>query len=190
MNNIATDIERLQFILSECLMNEWEAQGHSMGGKVVKSIEYVVKQETNKLTLQGFMYPYGNIVAAGVMSSKIPYSGNKKGVGGSGKGTSLYIQALQNYVRMRMGIEDDKKSLSIAFAIAQTQKNSGDAWGMPTRGSYRYTKTGKRLMWIEEAFKRDESKIREAISNMAFNMLTVNLDVILNKWQILLNEKN
>jgi len=178
---IGTDIERLQFVLSEALMNEWEAQGHSMGGSVVKNIEYVVKQETDKLTLQGFMYPYGSIQAAGVKKDKIPYSG-RTGRGG----TSLYIQALQRYVQVRMGIENDKKSLSIAFAIASTQKKQG----MPTRGSYSYSSTGKRTDWIEEAFKRDESKIREAISNMAFNILTVNLDVILNKWQILLNEKN
>lgn len=176
---IGTDIERLQFVLSEALMNEWEAQGHSMGGGVVKSIEYVVKQETNKLTLQGFMYPYGNIQAAGVKSSKIPYSG-RSGRGG----TSLYIQALQRYVQVRMGIENDKKSLSIAFAIAQTQKKEG----MPTRGSYSYSRTGKRTDWVEEALKKNEGKIKEVISEMALNILTVNMDVILNKWQIELNK--
>jgi hypothetical protein len=102
----------------------------------------------------------------------------------TGAGTSLYIQAIQEWVKNRMNISDSKKSLSIAFAIATTQKK----YGMPTPASVFYSKTGKRTEWIEEAFKRDESKIGEAISNMAFNMLIVNLDVILNKWQIELNK--
>lgn len=182
--SIATPTERLQQVLSEALMNEWEAQGHSMGGGVVKSIEYVVKQEINKLTLQGFMYPYGNIQAAGIKKDRIPFSPRGMGFRATGAGTSLYIQAIQEWVKNRMNISDSKKSLSIAFAIATTQKK----YGMPTPASVFYSKTGKRTEWIEEAFKRDESKIREAISNMAFNMLTVNLDVILNKWQIELNK--
>lgn len=184
MATIFTDIERLEFILNEALLNEWEAQGHSMGGKVVKTIKYTVKQETNKLILSGFMYPYGNIQAAGIKKDRIPFSPRGVGFRPTGAGTSLYIQALQNYVKMRMNISEDKKSLSIAFAIATTHKK----YGMPTPASVFYSSTGKRTQWIEDAFKRDEDKIQEAISNMAFNVLNVQLDVILNKWQTSLNE--
>jgi len=62
---IATDVERVQQVLTEALMDEFEAQGHSMTGKLIKDIEYQVKQETDKLTIAGFMYGYGNILAAG-----------------------------------------------------------------------------------------------------------------------------
>ena len=177
--SIATDIERLQQVLNEALLNEWEAQGHSMNGKVVKDIEYKVKQETDRLILSGFMYPYGNIIAAGVKESKIPFSG-RTGRGG----TSLYIAALQNYVKARMNITDEKKSLGIAFAIATVQKRSG----MPTPRSYSFSSTGKRRDWIEEAFKNNEDKITEAVSEMSYNMLVVKLDVLLDKWQIELNK--
>jgi hypothetical protein len=179
MAQIGTNIERLQQVLSESLMNEWEAQGHSMSGKVVKDLEFKTKQEANKLILEGFMYPYGSIQAAGVSASKIPYSG-RTGRGG----TSQYIQALQNYVKQRMNIPDEKKSLGIAFAIAATHKKEG----MPSKGSYAYSSTGKRLVWIEEAFKNNEDKIMEAISEMSYNLLSVQLDVILNKWQIEINK--
>jgi hypothetical protein len=171
---IATDIERLEQILTEILLNEWEVQGHSMGGKVVKDMEFKSKQETNKIILSGFTYPYGNIIAAGVRPEKIPYSG-RSGRGG----TSLYIQALQNYAKQRMNISDEKKSLSIAFAIAATQKEEG----MPTMNSYRFSTSGKRLDWVQEAFKNNEDKITEAISVFAFNQLNVEFDVLLNKWQ-------
>jgi len=42
---------------------------------------------------------------------------------------------------------------------------------------------------VEEAFRRDESKIEDTIRQMIFGLLTVNLDVLIKKWQILLNEK-
>lgn len=183
MAEILTNIDKLKNVLTKALSDEWIAQGHSMNNTIIDNIEYVVKQETNKLTISGMMYVYGNIIAAGVMSSKIPYGG-RTGRGG----TSLYIKALQDYVKARMNIQDEQKSKSIAFAIAQTQKFSGDTWGMPTRGSYAYTKTGKRLEWIEEAFKHNEDKIIESIREMCFNLLSVNFDVILAKWQAELNK--
>jgi len=82
-----------------------------------------------------------------------------------------------------MNIQDEKKSLSVAFAIAHTQKKHG----MPTPGSYKYSSSGKRTEFIEDAFKMGEDKINEAISDMAFNMLTVNIDVLIKKWNYELN---
>ena len=176
---IATDVERVQQVLTEALMSQFEAQGHKMTGKLIKDIKYVVKQTADNLSIEGFMYVYGNILAAGVKASKIPFSG-RTGRGG----TSLYIQALQQYAQTRMGIEDEKKSLSVAFAIAHSQKKHG----MPTPGSYKYSSTGKRTDFIEEAFNEGEDKIDEAISQMAFNLLSVKVDVLIKEWQYELNK--
>jgi hypothetical protein len=164
---IATDIERLEFVLTEALSNEWEAQGHQMTGAITKDIEYVVKQEVNKLTLSGMIYPYGNIQAAGAKWKRFPN-----------------VYAIQEWVKKRMSISDEKKSKSIAFAIAQEFKKHG----MPLAGSYQFSKTGKRTDWIEEAFKHTEDKITEAISAMAYNQLSVNIDVLLTKWNLELNK--
>jgi hypothetical protein len=179
MANIGYPLEHLEQVLSEILLNEWEAQGHSMGGNVVKEIEYKAKQETDKIILSGFTYPYGNIIAAGIKANKIPYSG-RSGRGG----TSLYIQALQNYAKNRMEISDEKESLSVAFAIAATQKKEG----MPTRNSYSFSSTGKRTDWVEEALKKNEDKVFEAISEMSFNLLSVQFDVMIDKWNAEINK--
>jgi hypothetical protein len=176
--SIQTDIQKLESVLSEALMNEFEAQGHKMSGTVVRDIEYVVKTEVNKISIAGMMYPYANYLAAGTKAAKVPFSG----IGGGG--TSLYIQALKNYAKVRMGIENEKKALSVAFAIAHTQKKHG----MPTPGSYSYSSTGKRTEWISDAFKNNEDKITEVVSQMAFNMLVVKLDTLIEKWQISLNQ--
>jgi hypothetical protein len=174
---IGTEIEHVQNVISEVLLNEWEAQGHSMGGGVVKSIEYVIKQEENSITLSGMMYPYGSIIAAGTPKNRIPFSG-RSGRGG----TSKYIQALQSYVQSRMNISDAKKSLSVAFAIAHKQK----AEGMPTKNSYKFSSTGKRLDWIEESLKKDS--VTEAINELGYYITSAKFDVLINQWQIELNK--
>ena len=182
--SIQTDISKLQDILNEALMNEFEAQGHKMSGKLINDIEYQVKQEVDRLVLSGYMYAYGSILNAGVKADNIPFSPRGLGFSPSGAGTSLYIKGLQNWVKQRMSISDEQKSLSVAFAIATTQKK----YGMPTSASTFYSSTGKRTEFISDAFKRDESKITEAVSDMAFNMLTVKLDTLIEKWQIEINK--
>jgi hypothetical protein len=176
-----TEVERLQQVIAEVLRDEWEAQGHYMNGAVVKELEWKISQTNDTLTLEALMYPYANIIATGVKKDKIPFSG-RTGRGG----TSLYIEALQNYVKQRMEVSDDKKSLSIAFAIAHTHKKEG----MPTRGSYKYSSTGKRTEWTGESLSKNEEQITDAIGEWAHNRLLVNLDVILEKWQTELNKNN
>lgn len=177
--DILTDIQKLENVLTKVLAEEWEAQGHKMTGAITDTIEYVVKQEATMLTLSGFMNFYGNILAAGTPANRIPFSG-RSGRGG----TSAYIAALQNYAKQRMNISGEKESLSVAFAIAHKQKKEG----MPTKGSYKYSSTGKRLDWIEEAFKKNEDRISEVIRTMAYDTIKINLDVLLNRWQIELNK--
>ena len=182
--SIQTDISKLEDVLNEALMEEFEAQGHKMTGKLIQDIEYVVKTEVDRLTISGYMYPYANYLAAGVKADKVPFSPRGLGFKASGAGTSLYIKALQNYAKQRMGISDEQKSLSVAFAIATTQKK----YGMPTPASTFYSSTGQRTDFISEAFKKNEDNITEVVQQMAFNMLTVKLDTLIDKWQIEINK--
>jgi hypothetical protein len=166
---IQTDIERLQSILTDALRAEWEAQGHSMTGKVINDIEYKVKQETDNLTIEGYMYAYANYQAQG---AKWP---NKRPP----------IAPLQEYVKNRMGITDEKKSKSIAFAIAATLKKEG----LPTSGGMKYSSTGKRSDFIGEALKKSEEKLTDVISAMTLNQLNISMDTLIEKWNVLLNQR-
>lgn len=170
MAKISSDIEHLEQVLTEALMNEWEAQGHSMSGKLIKDIEYKTKQTAEVLTLTGYVYPYGIFQSHGA-------KWNNKGPP---------IAPLQRFVQLRMGISDEKKSKSIAFAIATNLKKQG----LPTSGGMRFSKTGKRDKFIDEAFKRDEDKITEAVSQMAAGMLNIQIDTLIDKWNLILNEKS
>lgn len=172
------DTTKLQAVISKALADEWQAQGHAMTSKILTDMEYVVKQEVKRLEITGMMYAYGNIIARGVKPNRIPYGG-----GGGKGGTSLYITALQNYVKARMGINDEQKSKSIAFAIAKTHKKEG----MPSKGSYAFSKNGRRLDWVEHGLKEGNAEIQEAIKEMVFGLLTVEVDVLVKKWNYELN---
>jgi hypothetical protein len=173
MNN-NTQLNELIKVLRKLLTDEWTAQGHNMSGKLIETIEYVVEEAGAMLTISGMMLPYGAILNSGTPRARIPYSGN------SGRGgTSMYIQALQSWIQARMNITDEKKSLSIAFAIAKTQKREG----MPTIGSYNFSSNGMRLYWIEEALSKGEDAITTVLRDMCWEILSVKLEVLLTKWQ-------
>lgn len=179
------EVESLTNIIREVLMDEWEAQGHKMTGKVINDLEFKYEQTADSITITGLMYAYANIIAAGVKKDRIPFSGTKKPGQGTGK-TSLYIMALQEWVKNRMNINDDKEGLSIAFAIAKTQKK----YGMPTPASVYYSKTGQRTDFIGQALEKSEGRISEAIAQWSKERLLVNLDVILSRWELELNQNN
>ena len=172
-------IENLKKVISKALMDEFTAQGHKMTGAIVKDIEYQKEYKGKSLILTGKMYPYGMIVQAGVTADKIPYDPNRR----TGAGTSKYIQALILYAKQRMGARSDASAKSIAFAIARTHKKEG----MPTKGSHKYSKTGKRKDWILEAMARYEKEITEAVSEVAFEAVSVTFDLIITKYQKELN---
>ena len=132
---LLNEIEKLKKVITELLMEEFEAQGHKMTGKLIDDIEFDTAISQTMLNITGKLYPYGNILNRGVKSENVPFSGTgKKG------GTSLYIQALQKYAKLKMNISDDREALGVAFAIAHTQKKQG----MPTNASKSYSSTGSR----------------------------------------------
>ena len=162
------DITPLQLILSEALQNEWVLQGHAMTSKVVTDIDYVVKQETNMLVLSGFMYSYGIYQDQGATWSGWPN-----------------IRAIQEWVKLRMSITEEKKSKSIAFAIATEFRKHG----MPLQSGNRFSATGTRRNWISEAFNREDGRIQETIQQLLFELLNKNTSKFVDKWNKQLNTK-
>lgn len=175
--SIYTEIEKLQLVLTELLREEFEAQGHTMTNKLIEDIEYKVRFEIETIIIEGAMYPYGSILNAGVKPGKVPFSGTgKKG------GVSLYIKALQKYAMLRMNIGDDREALGVAFAIAHTQRREG----MPTYDSYRFSSTGKRMDWIEEALRKE--RLTQAVTTLSFNIYSMDIDTFIKKWNVELNK--
>ena len=131
---------------------EWRAQGHELSGSAVKQMETMIRFEINTLVIEGLVPDYMAINNQGVPANKIPYYPN------SGNKTSKYISGLIDYVKRRMG-KSDKEAKGIAFAIASKHKREG----MPTKGSVRFSKTGKRTGFIEQALDKNSQKFIELI---------------------------
>jgi hypothetical protein len=151
LQKLADDISLLAITV---VANEWRAQGHELSGSAVKQMETLVKFEINTLVIEGLVPDYMAINNSGVTAARIPYTPN------SGRPPSKYISGLIDYVKRRMG-KSDKEAKGIAFAIASKHKKEG----MPTKGSVRFSTTGKRTGFIEQALDKNSPKFVELIEN-------------------------
>lgn len=123
----------------EALRKELRLQGHTLTGKLGRSIEAVVKKRVDEWTIDFLHEQYGAPVNRGVSAGRIPYSP------GSGAGTSEYIKGLIRWVQLRGIAPGFAGAKKIAFAIAAKHKKEG----MPTRGSYKFSNNGRRTGWID-----------------------------------------
>jgi hypothetical protein len=146
--------DNISALAIEVIAMEWRAQGHELSGSAVKQMETFVKFEINTLVIEGLVPDYMAINNSGVTAARIPYTPN------SGRPPSKYISGLIDYVKRRMG-KSDKEAKGIAFAIASKHKKEG----MPTKGSVRFSTTGKRTGFIEQALDKNSPKFIELIEN-------------------------
>ena len=150
LQKLADDIAQMAI---DAVANEWKAQGHNLTGAAIKNMETVIRFQTNELIIEGFVPDYMAINNSGVTAARIPYTPN------SGNKTSKYISGLIEYVKKRMG-KSDKEAKGIAFAIASKHKKEG----MPTIGSKRFSQTGKRTGFIEQALDKKEAEMADLIN--------------------------
>jgi len=145
-------VRKIEKTVTAKLLQEWDAQGHSMTDKVVNDMHYVIQYISEYIFISGYMYEYGGYIETGTPAENIPFSP------GSGNKRSMYIEGLIKYVEKRMGLFD-KQAKKVAFAIAHTQKREG----MPTRGSFKYSSNGKRTGWIDDSLAKASPDISEII---------------------------
>jgi len=124
--------------------DEIRAQGHTLTGKLEKSLRTDISISLSGFTGRVMVEDYGIAVDTGVKYRKIPY---KKG---SGATTSKYIDALVKFFQLR-GL-DPKRARGAAFATAHVQKYRRE--GMPTRASYRFSTNNRRTNWLRRTIMK------------------------------------
>jgi len=145
-------LEKIANLAIQAVAIEWKVQGHNLTGKAIQELETRIIERGNDTIIEGYVIDYMANINSGVTASRIPYSP------GSGARSSQYIQGLINYVKRRMG-KSDREAKSIAFAIASRHKREG----MPTKASARFSKTGKRTGFIEQALNDIEPELAKLI---------------------------
>lgn len=164
----------LKLVADEALIGWGEEllmQGHKLSGRLIKSLGYEVRKKQGVFSIEFFVENYGLILDRGVKRERIPFS-----IPGRAK-RSLFIEALIKYVkrRMRIGGERGKR---VAFAIARVQKYKD---GMPTRGSYRFSKNGRRLGWIEEGFDRKAAELEKLLDKIIGKKIEVLIEGVFSE---------
>jgi len=150
--------ENLKTFVIIKLARELVAQGHRGSGRLIESLRGVVAKIPNGVEISIFAADYSKFVDQGVGSGRIPFSG-RTGRGG----VSQYIQALIAYFRLK-GSPDPKAA---AFATANTHRKEG----MPTRASFRFSRTGERTDFIQETLDKHGDSIDEQIAEAGFSEL-------------------
>ena len=149
----------------DAVANEWKSQGHNLTGAAIKNMETVIRMETDKIIIEGFVPDYMAINNSGVLATKIPY------YPGSGRKESEYIKGLMRYAKQRFGASD-KEAKGIAFAIASKHKKEG----MPTIKSQKHSKTGKRTGFIEQALDKKEAEMAELINRAIYQSMIITVE--------------
>ena len=148
--------------------SEFIGQGHNNRGSLIRGFETRVIIFPGIIAGELLMDEYGLILNDGVKPNRIPYQR------GSGRGNSKYITALKAYVRSK-GLPE-----GVAYAIANKQKQEG----MPTRASFRFSRTGKRTGAIDIAVKRHAPEIERDVSEAGEISIEVGLDEIIKRNEI------
>ena len=149
------------------VLEEWRNQGHDLTKKVESTAKSTIEQTIGFVRITGELEYYARFVNTGVPASKIPYS-PPSGRGG----TSKYIEGLIAYATAR-GMDNPK---SAAFAIANKHLKEG----MPTSGSKKYSSTGNRTNFVEDAFKEILPELNQLVFKETSNELNKDLTKIFN----------
>lgn len=166
--DIKSELKDLEERIREELMKEWEAQGHVMTGSGISGITYKEAIQPYQFTVEAFSKNYVGILNDGVPAGNIPFSGTTRGRGGNGTGKSLYIEGLTKYAMKRMGA-GEKEARSIAFAIAYTHKREG----MPSIGSYAFTKTGERTSFVDRVVEKTSGDLEVTVAYIFEKVINV-----------------
>jgi hypothetical protein len=145
--------------IKEVMVEQWELQGHRMDkSRFVSELECEIEEDREVTHLRFYGVVYGKYINQGVSAANIPFGRR------TGARRSKYIQGLIKYVERRMGVSG-REGVSIAFAIANKHKEEG----MPTPASAKFSQTGKRTGWLDEALEAGRDKIDRAVNKHAYN---------------------
>ena len=170
-NTLKNSLEDLGAYLVEQVQIELKQQGHKATGKLIDSVGYVVAGALGELELEVSYLNYGSFVETGVTASRIPFGGNS-----SGKKTSLYIQALMDWIVIKRLASASNKVKAFAFAIANKHKKEG----MPTRNSYKFSNNGRRTGFQSQVLSQEKKHIETVLSNKVGESMQVFITDLVN----------
>lgn len=124
------------------LKNEVLEQGHKDTGKLINSMNYDIIEKGNIIEVMFTYAFYGRFVNDGVPASKVRYG----------------IEIIIDWAK-RKGIIKSKKDYGIAYAIKATHQKQG----IPSKGSFKFSKNGRRKDFQDHVIKQIPSTVNPLI---------------------------
>ena len=160
-NELLNDLAEL---LKEEMRQQLKIANHIMTGDLVESIESRILSTIEGRKIEIWLNSYGIALDQGVPPDKIPFT-EPSGRGGRSK----YIEGLQRFAQLKLGVTDNRKSLGIAFAIARKHKKVG----MPVKGPTQFIQ--KTLDATEDDIIRFAEDWAEAIFQAKIDSIIENI---------------
>ena len=143
-------------VIISALVEEIKLQGHNDTGKLINSFESTETETGKKTTIEILFFNYGMFLNYGRKpGSYVPFA------------------VLFDWVKRRLNLSG-LQARSATFAINQKIFKEGS----PTKGALKYSSTGKRTQFIDDALKRKDKEITEAIGQYFETVLSKKIDII------------
>ena len=166
-------INDIRKILIAETIRQFQLQGHHLKGDFEEALTVEIANIANRVHFQVRGKKHGVYLDRGVLASKIPYDPTVR----TGAGKSQYIEGLINYARLRWNLSNLKEATARAFQIAHKQCAKGGNNGMPTMGSYRFSKNNLRTNFVNETIKALGNN--DQLSTLLLDDVTKAVDVIM-----------
>ena len=134
--------DRIAELARIAVIQQWRAQGHELTGKAAREVEMVVATSAKGAKIDGYILDYMAELNEGTPANKIVYSKQQ-------------LRDLTRYVKMRGIAGSDRDASRIAWFIFSRHLKEG----RPTKASARFSQTGKRTGFIDDALAEVEPKI-------------------------------
>ena len=157
-------LNNLAELLKEEMRQQLKIANHIMTGELVESIESRILSTIEGRKIEIWLNSYGIALDQGVPPDRIPFT-EPSGRGGRSK----YIEGLQRFAQLKLGVTDNRESLGIAFAIARKHKKVG----MPVKGPTQFIQ--KTLDATEDDIIRFAEDWAEAIFEAKIDKIIENI---------------
>jgi hypothetical protein len=157
-------LNNLADLLKEEMRQQLKIANHIMTGDLIESIESRILSTIEGRKIEIWLNSYGIALDQGVPPDRIPFT-EPSGRGGRSK----YIEGLQRFAQLKLGVSDNRESLSIAFAIARKHKKVG----MPVKGPTQFIQ--KTLNATEDDIIRFAEDWAEAIFQAKIDSIIENI---------------
>lgn len=149
---IEQELEKALDLFKKEVKKQLEIQGHRNTGRLEASIDSFVTNTGISVIGTAIMEDYGLKLDTGVKASEI-------------RTTVDYINDLTDYFRSK-GYQKQSKTIAIRTALAHKRE------GRPTKGSYRYSKNGKRTGFVNDAYDNVKAEFEKIITDDLIDKVT------------------